>query len=80
MSGAPAGDTLVVSDEDQRRTCGLAGLSKHAHDLMAGGLVKGAGGFVSEDNLGVSDEGAGDGDTLCLATGELAGSVGSVSL
>src|SRR5699024_3607658 len=34
-----------------------------------------AGGFVGEEEVGVGDDGAGDGDALFLAAGELAGEV-----
>ena len=34
-----------------------------------------AGGFVGEDDFGVGDDGAGDGDALLLAAGELVGVV-----
>jgi hypothetical protein len=35
--------------------------------------IKGAEGFVKEEDLGFFDEGAGEGDALLLAAGELAG-------
>ena len=38
--------------------------------------VEVAGGLVGEDELGACDDGAGDGDSLLLASGELLGEVG----
>lgn len=38
-------------------------------DLLGLGVERG-GGFVEEEDLGVSDQGAGDGDTLFLAAGQ----------
>ena len=40
---------------------------------FAGGGVETGGGFVGEDDGGVADQGAGDGDALLLAARELAG-------
>ena len=41
------------------------------HDLLTV-LIKGRGGLVEDEDLGVLDEGAGDGDALLLAARELA--------
>ena len=42
---------------------------------IAGFGVEVAGGFVGEDDGGLVDEGAGDGDALALTAGELVGLV-----
>src|SRR4030065_2431777 len=48
-----------------------------AHNLGAVGGVQGAGELVGEDDGGPADDGAGDGDPLLLAAGELGGPVGN---
>ena len=50
-------------------------LVEERHDLVAGLGVEVAGGFVGEDDGGLVDEGAGDGDALTLTAGELVGLV-----
>ena len=50
-------------------------LVEEGHDLIAGVGVEVAGGLVGEDDGGLVDEGAGDGDALALAAGELVGLV-----
>lgn len=63
----------VVGDHDEAGA-GLAhGSGQHLHDLVAGGLVEGTGGFISKDDAGVGHEGAGDGHALGLAAGDLGG-------
>ena len=48
-----------------------ASIGQQAHDLLAVGGVEIAGGLVGQDQLRGGDEGAGDGDALLLAAGEL---------
>jgi hypothetical protein len=45
------------------------GIQRGLDDLLGLG-VQGAGGFVEEEDLGVAEESAGDGETLFLAAGE----------
>ncbi len=68
------GEFGVVGDHDD----GLAGeveFEEDLEDLFSGGGVEISGGFVGEENDGVIDDGAGDGDPLAFAAGELAGEV-----
>ena len=46
---------------------------EEGHDLVAGFGVEVSGGLVCEDDGGVVDQGAGDGDALALAARELVG-------
>src|SRR5271156_1351130 len=48
---------------------------EESHDFVAGFGVEVSGGFVGEDDGGLVDQGAGDGDALTLAAGELVGLV-----
>ena len=48
-------------------------LGEQVHDLDAGFGVEGAGGLVGQQDLGIVDQGARDGDALHLAAGQLAG-------
>lgn len=43
---------------------------------VAGEVVVGTGGLVQDDHLRLQRQGAGDGDTLALTTGELVGKAG----
>ena len=50
-------------------------LFEKGEDFDAGFGVEISGGFVGQNNRGVVDQGAGDGDALFLAAGELVGAV-----
>ncbi len=50
----------------------LAELAEELEDHLAGVRVEVAGRFVGEDDLGIVDQRAGDGDALLLAAGKLA--------
>jgi len=63
-----------VGDEHDGDAAAGQGLQQRQH-LEAGAGVEVAGGFVAEQELGPADQGAGDGDALLLAAGELVGSV-----
>src|SRR5208282_94387 len=84
------GEDLAVADVDDAvsklRDIGLVGyeddgvaagveLVEEGHDLEAGLGVKVAGGLIGEDDRRVVDQGAGNGDALALAAGELVGLV-----
>ena len=58
---------------------GRQGADEVAHEGRELG-VEGAGGLVEVDDLRVHAEGAGDGDALLLAAGELVGDLGGVLL
>ncbi len=60
-----------MGDHDNQAVLGDFG--EQVHNLDAGLGVKGAGGLVGEQNLGVVDEGAGNGHALHLSAGKLAG-------
>src|SRR3569833_3888415 len=64
------GDVRLVRDEDDGVALGLK-LIEQAHDLDAGFGVKIAGWLVRKDDGRAVDEGASNGDTLALTTGEL---------
>jgi hypothetical protein len=68
------GDVGLVGDEHDGVAAGVEGVEE-GHDLEAGFGVEVAGGLVGEDDGGVVDQGAGDGDALALAAGELVGLV-----
>ena len=67
---AVADGAQAVSDHDRSAAlhCPVQSL---LHDLLAV-LIKSGGGLVEDEDLGVLDEGAGDGDALLLAARELA--------
>jgi hypothetical protein len=64
------GDVGLVGDEDDGVALGVE-FVEEGHDLVAGLGVEVAGGLVGEDDGGLVDQGAGDGDALALAAGEL---------
>ena len=68
------GDVGLVGYDDDGVSAGVE-VVEEGHDLVAGLGVEVAGGFVGEDDGGVVDKGAGDGDALALAAGELVGLV-----
>ena len=68
------GDVGLMGNEDDGVSLGME-LIEEGHDLVAGFGIEVAGGLVGEDDGGAVDEGAGNGDALALATGELVGLV-----
>ena len=50
-------------------------LAEHLHDLLAGRAVEVAGGLVGQEDRGLVDQRAGDGDALALAARQLVGPV-----
>ena len=68
------GDFIAVGDEDDGFAVGVE-FVEEVEDFEAGLGIEVAGGFVGEDEERVVDEGAGDGDALLLAAGELLGTV-----
>ena len=65
----------VVGDHEDGLVELAAGLAEHLEDGVGVFGVEVAGGLVGEDDGGAVDEGAGDGDALLFATGELVGAV-----
>ena len=72
-AGGGGGGVGVVGDHDDGFAEFLVEALEEGEDFLGGGGVEVAGGFVGEDEVGVGDDGAGDGDALFLAAGELAG-------
>ena len=68
------GDVGLMGDDDDGVALGVE-VVEEGHDLVAGFGVEVSGGLVGEDDGGVVDQGAGDGDALALAAGELIGLV-----
>ena len=69
--GVALGQLGVVRDHDHQAVA--RELLQDLHDLHGGIGVERAGGFVGEDDLGVVDDGTGDGDALHLSARELVG-------
>src|SRR5271154_544155 len=57
-----------------------AGLAEHLEDCVGVFGVEVTSGFVGEDDGGAVDEGAGDGDALLFASGELVGAMVETAL
>ena len=64
------GDVGLVRDHDDR-SAGAVERFQQVHDLVAGGRVEVAGRLVGEDDVGIVDQGPGDGDALLLPAGKL---------
>ena len=69
-------DGGVVGDEEEGGLVALAELEEDVEDSGAGFVVEVAGWFVGEEEWRGADEGAGDGDALLFAAGQLRGEVG----
>ena len=68
---AVGGGFGVVSNHDDGLTELLIELAKHAEDVFRGRGIEVTGGLVGKKDLGLGDDGAGDGHALLLAAGEL---------
>src|SRR5688572_14888771 len=73
-AGSDGGDFRIVRDEHDGAALS-AKIPEKIQDRFAGVGIEIAGGFVGEDEFGIVDERAGDGDALLLAAGELAGAM-----
>jgi hypothetical protein len=73
MEGVAGGDFGVVGDEDQSGAGFLEVVVDDSEGLVAAFAVEGGCGFVGENQLGGSEEGAEDGDALAFALGEVGG-------
>ena len=58
----------LVGDQKDGHAPLLVDAAEDLHDLVAGGGIQGAGGFVGQDEGRVAHQGAGDGHPLLLAT------------
>src|SRR5437762_14261732 len=67
-------DVALVGDQDDRVALAVQ-LLEQPHDLLPGGAVEVPGGLVGEQDGGAHDQGAGGGQPLPLAPGELVGFV-----
>ena len=71
----PVADVLdnaeVVGDENQRQVESVDQIGEQIEDLRLNGYIEGRDRFVGDDDARVQGEGAGDGDALALAAGEL---------
>ena len=63
-----------MSDNNQRDTAGIEGFEQ-IDDFLAGMAVEVAGRFIGQNQGWLHDGGAGDGDALALAAGELIGAM-----
>ena len=68
------GDVGLVGDEDDGVAAGMK-IVEERHDLVAGLGVEVSGRLVRQDDGGIVDQGASDGDALALAAGEFVGFV-----
>ena len=69
------GDFGVVGDQEDGLAAGFVEGQEDVEDGTAGLGVEVSGGLVGEEEGGIVDEGAGDGDALAFAAGELGGTV-----
>ena len=65
----------VVRDGDDELISFAGDVVKDFQDALARHIVERARGFVAEEKAGILGDGAGDGDALLLAAGELGGEV-----
>ena len=70
---AITGHVRLMGDDDDGQPIFLIELLKHAQDFLARVRIEVAGRLVGEQKLRLIDQGAGDGDALLLAAGELRG-------
>ncbi len=66
-------DSVVVGDHEDGRLALVGEFANEFDDLLAHLFIEGGCGLVSEEDIGVADESAGDGDALFLSAGELTG-------
>ena len=67
----PGADERVVRRDDQRRADLVADLQQHVRDVVGGGAVELAGGFVGQDQPRARREHPRDDDALRLPAGQL---------
>ena len=64
-----------MGDDDESDVLGAVEVEEEVGDCVGRGGVERTGGFVCEDELGLVDEGAGDGGAKFFSAGELPGKV-----
>ena len=70
-----AGEAGIVGDGEKSGVVFFGEAEKEVDDFAAGAGVEVAGGFIGEEHAGAVYQGAGDGDALLFAAGELGGQV-----
>src|SRR5436190_20171137 len=71
----PAGGARVVRDEDDRFVEAGTQFFEQIENFLGAFGIEIAGRLVSDDQLGIGDDGPGDANALLLAAGELPGSM-----
>lgn len=71
---------LIVGDEDGRHAGLLMHLTQPAAQVASDAGVQGAEGLVQQQQSGLDGQGAGQGDALALAAGQLAGIAAAITL
>ena len=69
------GEVQGVGDDDEGEVLFAVQVDEELGEVRGGGAVEGAGGFVGEEEFGLVDKGADDGDALAFAARELARAV-----
>ena len=64
-----------MSHNNQRHSFFAVELDEELAELLGGDVVKGTGRFIGEEEPGLIDEGADDGDALSFAPGKFAGTM-----
>ena len=67
---AESGDAVVMGDDDETVAVFLVKMEQQVDDLVAGGGIEIARGFVGEEKRGIVPQGACDGHPLLFASGE----------
>ena len=62
-----------MGDHEDRRSALVGEFADEFNDLLAHLFIEGCCWFVCEEDIGIADDGTGDGDALFLSAGELAG-------
>ena len=60
-----------MGDHDDGLTKVVDAVAQEGEQIVAGLRIQGAGGFVSDDDVGAGHQSAGDGDALLLSTRHL---------
>jgi hypothetical protein len=69
------GEVQGVGHDDEGEVLFAVQVDEELGEVGGGGAVESAGGFVREEEFGLVDQGADDGDALAFAAGELGGAV-----
>ena len=65
------GNGRIVGDDHDRHTLLPAGVLKQPQDRLAGDIIQGAGGLITEQQFGILCQGTGNGDPLLFTAREL---------